>query len=418
VKRLPVPGRRIRAVQVITTPASHAAVPVERTWPGLYLGEWGGAPVCAGPQTAALVLGPPRSGKTSSVIIPCVASAPGPVVATSTKTDVVAVTGHVRHKVGTCWVFDPSASLETPEGCRPATWTPVTGCEDWDTALARATALTGAARPAGDDHEAPHWRERAEALLAALLHAADVESFTILAVLQWVLRHDTGHPLDILERHGPTPVAADVLKGIAKTELRERSGIFSTAAGVLSAYRSANVLEAAKVPTFDPDAFVRSRDTLYICAPAITQARFAPLPLLPEIVSEGGGQGLITLACLQDLAQARVRWGQAAEGFLSLFGTKLILPGIGDMRTLQAVSALAGEYDRVYRTGSETHGGLFTPKTYTTSWNMHRQAVLPPDAVAHGWPEHALAILGPNPPSWVHLTPWWTEPWLTHLRRP
>jgi hypothetical protein len=36
--------------------------------------------------------------------------------------------------------------------------------------------------------------------------------------------------------------------------------------------------------------------------------------------------------------RARARWGVAADGFFSLFGTKVVLPGIGDMRTLDAVS--------------------------------------------------------------------------------
>ena len=67
---------------------------------------------------------------------------------------------------------------------------------------------------------------------------------------------------------------------------------------------------------------------------------------LPQIASEGGGQGLTLLAALQDLSQARARWGKAADGFLTLFGTKLILPGIADTTTLEAVSTMLGEYDR------------------------------------------------------------------------
>jgi len=74
-------------------------------------------------------------------------------------------------------------------------------------------------------------------------------------------------------------------------------------------------------------------------------ANVAPLPDLPAMVSEGGGQGLLTMACLQDLSQARVRWGKAADGFFSLFGTKVLLPGIGDLPTLEAVSRLAGQAD-------------------------------------------------------------------------
>ncbi|MBV9817287.1 MAG: TraM recognition domain-containing protein [Solirubrobacterales bacterium] len=48
----------------------------------------------------------------------------------------------------------------------------------------------------------------------------------------------------------------------------------------------------------------------------------------------------------QDLSQARHRWGAQADGFLTLFGTKLLLTGIADPRTLEAVSVMLGEYDR------------------------------------------------------------------------
>ena len=182
-------------------------------------------------------------------------------------------------------------------------------------------------------------------------------------------------------------VALDVLAGIAGTEERERSGIFSTAAGSLSAYRSARALQLAERSNFDPAHFPVGADTIYVCAPARYQAlmapvvvafleqvraatyraaaegalrlpvtlvldevaNVAPLPDLPAMVSEGGGQGLLTLACLQDLSQARTRWGPAADGFFSLFGTKVLFPGIGDMRTLDAVSRLAGQGDVAVR---------------------------------------------------------------------
>jgi hypothetical protein len=51
----------------------------------------------------------------------------------------------------------------------------------------------------------------------------------------------------------------------------------------------------------------------------------------------------LVLACLQDLSQARYRWGTQADGFLTLFTHKLVLPGIADTTTLRAISDLAGE---------------------------------------------------------------------------
>ena len=89
-------------------------------------------------------------------------------------------------------------------------------------------------------------------------------------------------------------------------------------------------------------------------------ANIAPIPSLPAIASEGGGQGLQLLACFQDLTQARRRWGDQADGFLTLFGIKIILPGVGDPRTLHAISTMVDRDDRSppgpTATDHQTHG--------------------------------------------------------------
>lgn len=61
-------------------------------------------------------------------------------------------------------------------------------------------------------------------------------------------------------------------------------------------------------------------------------ANTAPIPL-PNVASEAGGQGLHLVVGFQDLSQARTRWGQAADGFLTLFPEKLILSGMNDRST-------------------------------------------------------------------------------------
>lgn len=103
---------------------------------------------------------------------------------------------------------------------------------------------------------------------------------------------------------------------------------------------------------------------------------------MPQIASEGGGQGLTLLAALQDLSQARARWGKAADGFLTLFGTKLLLPGIADTTTLEAVSTMLGEYDRqvVSRTSD---ANLFSdPGKKSRTVSTQRTRVLSPGEVA------------------------------------
>jgi type IV secretory pathway TraG/TraD family ATPase VirD4 len=431
--------------------------------PQLYVGTDGCRLVWAGAQQALLVLGPPRSGKTSTLVIPNALAAPGPVIVTSTKPDVLRATLASRSEVGRCWLFDPSGTVEPPAGSSLVRWSPVQASLSWEEALVTARVMTASARPHGNLGESSHWTERAEALLAPLFHAAALASAShafsghsasghadagMRQVLAWVLRHDLQAPAALLAQEaGPGCVALDVLAGISITEERERSGILSTAAGVLSAYRSERALELAELPNFDPASFPSGRDTVYICAPARYQAlmapvvvafleqvrsatykaaaggtlrlpvtflldevaNVAPLPDLPAMVSEGGGQGLLSMACLQDLSQARGRWGRAAEGFFSLFGTKVLLPGIGDLETLEVVSRLAGQGEVVVRSVSGSAWWGPRPAT-TTTYSSRRQARLPVDQVHSLPPGSALVIGSARPPRLVALTRWHDYP--------
>jgi type IV secretion system protein VirD4 len=417
--------------------------PATTGWPGLYLGTGRTGPVWGGPQHHALIIGPPRSGKTTCLAAPNLTVHPGPVVATSTKTDLAETTWTRRAGRGVCWLWDPTGTITPPEGVRPLRWSPVSGCGSWDHTLARAHALATAARPgpaspAGHESEA-HWIERAQALLAPLLHAAAIAPAQgapdqqspapagsagarsgLEQVLSWLHRRDLVGPLGILESHGAL-LPADLLTGIAATEDREASGIFSTADGLLAAYRTDTALASARDPNFDPAAFARSVDTVYLCAPGTSQAQhaplivcllyqirsavyaarphppmlwaldelanIAPLPDLPATISEGASQGLVVLACLQDLSQARTRWGAAADGFATLFTHKLVLPGVADLVTLRQISALAGEMDVPVTSATRTPQGR-----WSTSTSPQRRPRLPLDSIARGIPGQALWI--------------------------
>jgi type IV secretory pathway TraG/TraD family ATPase VirD4 len=445
----------------------------------LYLGAGLHGPAWAGAEQAVLVLGPPRSGKTSALIVPTVLGASGAVVSTSTKPDVLAATVASRETRGRCWLFDPSGTVSPPPGVEPVRWSPIGGCTRWDDALLVARAMVAASRDGARHAEiGDHWSERAGALLAPLLHAAAVGGEELPTVLSWIDRRQAAPALRVLDETGAA-VAGDLLAGIAATDAREQSGIWSTASGVLAAYRSDAARATTMAADFDARRFCESESTLYICATgrhqalaaplvvgllaelrsaayeahgrAVTAGRprpaplvlaldevanIAPLPDLPALVSEGGGQGVLTMACLQDLSQARVRWGEAADGFLSLFGTTVVLPGIGDIRTLEALSALAGtgevEATSVTRPvpvpsrglGAAVAGRLLASATgrrplavaergtVTASWQ--RQPRLPVDEIGRGRPGMAVVVDERNALGWVRLTPWYAhEPWRT-----
>jgi type IV secretory pathway TraG/TraD family ATPase VirD4 len=383
--------------------------------------------VYAGTEHHVLILGPPRSGKTTRLVVPSLLAHAGPAVVTSTKPDVVWATVTARSRLGRCWYWDPSGTLPVPEGVEPLAWSPVVGCETWDEAITRAHALASAARPNPSMHDA-HWVERAQALLAPLLHAAALVDADLAAVLSDLHRRELAVPLSLLEDRGAHR-AADLLRGVANTDSRELSGIFSTADSLLAAYRSGAAINAARGPNFDAECFAASTDTVYLAAPAHTQAQhaplvvalldqiraavyrnrprpamlftldevanIAPLPDLPATLAEGDSQGLVVLACLQDLSQARARWGAAADGFLTLFTHKLMLPGIADFGTLRAISALAGDIDVPVR--SVTRANALLSRQFpqrSTTWTTRRQPRLPPDAIATSPRGTATLIVG------------------------
>jgi len=360
--------------------------------------------------------------------------------------------------VGELWLFDPTGTTDGGLGARRLCWSPVAAARSWDGALVMARAMAACSSVGKGTMNESHWTERSAALLAPLLHAACLDGRAITDVLRWVLRQDLDSASVILEDH-EAEVAGDVLVGIASTEERERSSIFSATAGVLGAYNSDAARAAAKDPNFDVPAFVGSSDTVYITAPAHRQGLVAPLVVglleeirhatyerhrqggtefpvffcldevaniapihdLPALASEAGGQGLHLLCCLQDLSQARLRWGdQAADGFASLFQTKVILSGIADPRTLEGISLALGEYDRqlVSHTIGLSHTGLTGPGTSSesVSYSTQRQRTLSPGEIAKLPNGHALLLQGVN---WglVRLTPWHrTAPWAAVVR--
>lgn len=444
---------------------------------GSYLGLGGDGWRWSGREHATLVLGPPRSGKTSAVVVPSIAAAPGGVVCTSTKPDIAAVTAPLRRAMGPVLLFDPTGTVPALPGVERLHWSPVPACMLWDEALVMAGSMVdAAARAAGGSSRAgDHWTERAGALLAPLLHAAALQDEDMGTVVAWVDRHQAGPAQAVLDTAGAVG-AGDLLAGITATDEREQSGIWSTASGVLRAYRGEAALAGTRHPLPDVGALVASGGTIYICAAARQQqamaplvvgllsevrsavyadaarhtitgsppsppvlfaldevANIAPIPDLPSMVSEAGGQGLTVLACLQDLSQARRRWGTEADGFLSLFGATAVLPGIGDVPTLSALSALAGDVDVVHRSVSgpvdgrrraaATIGRLLlgpgvgrTPPPPSATFSTSRRRRLPVDAIARGRVGSALVLDERNQPQWIRLTPWFaTEPWLGAL---
>jgi len=439
------------------TPGEAVRAEVARLGGGAYLGVGrSGSWVLADPESAVMVLGPPRSGKTSAAMIPAVMGASGAVIATSTKPEVMRATVAARSEVGQAWLFDPTASeRQLPDGVRRLSWSPVAAASSWDEALVIARAMTACTRVGAGTTNESHWTERAAALLAPLLYAANLTDRPISEVLRWTLRQELAPARAVLV-DCETEIAPDVLDGIELTDARERSSIFSATAGVLAAYNADAVRATAAHPNFDPVRFSSSADTIYITAPEHRQGLCAPLTVglleqirhavydraadeaidgpvmlwaldevaniapihdLPALVSQAGGQMLQVMVGLQDLSQARSRWGaEAADGFMSLFQTKAVLSGIGDSRTLESISLALGEYDRRVVSsslGTSESDEWFSPHHYneSVSYQSQRQRILTPGEIAKLPPGQGLLLRGMD---WglIGLTRWFeSEPW-------
>ncbi|MCU1493102.1 MAG: hypothetical protein JWO62_866 [Acidimicrobiaceae bacterium] len=442
----PSPRPRALDAQALAVAASRAA------GHALYLGRGRDGPAFAPPEHCVLVVGPPRSGKTTGVVVPNVLAASGSVLVASTKPDILLATVAARERLGPCLLFDPSGKITAPPGVEVVGWSPLTSSLEWDAAVLTAEAMVGAARPASDLGDAAHWTERAGALLACVLHAAALDGASIDAVVSAVNRHEADRYLTVLARNG-ADLALDLLSGIMATDGREQSGIWSTASGVLAGYRTAASLASARARPLDPAELVGTRATLYLAASSEHQRHVAPLvaglvrdvrsaaythaaargtggrapqplnrgtvpavdgrdaPLLlildelagiaplhdlPTLVAEGASQGLLTLACLQDLSQARARWGTAADGFLTLFGTKIVLPGIGDIKTLEALSLLAGEHE-VPRVSTTRSSGLLRRGPGSRTLSTTRMRRLPPELIANAPSGTAIVFVGTKP---------------------
>ncbi|MHB1891433.1 MAG: type IV secretory system conjugative DNA transfer family protein [Acidimicrobiales bacterium] len=451
---------------------------------GIYLGAAQGGMAFAPQSTSVAALGPTRTGKTSCVVVPAVLAAPGAVASTSTKTDVLELTYRARMHNGPCFLYDPTGTTSAPPGVELLHWSPLAACRTWSGASFTATNMAAAARAApnapyskGGHGNDPHWVERATAMLAVLMHAAASADLQMATVVSWVDTRRAAPGFEILEgaRLEGTELdklASDLMTGLASTEQRELSGIWSTTSELLTAYRTREALDSTVGADFDPRGFLDARGTLYVCAtgrhqafaapmvigllneltsaayarfassPARTResivsaplllaldeaANIAPLPDLPAIVSEGGGQGVVVLACLQDLSQAEQRWGLDTTGFLAKFTTTVMLPGIRHVPTLQAVSTLAGEVEVLSRsvTTASPPGGWRRAgwgdiarrlsghpyQTSVTTSSVFRPR-LPVDVIARGRPGHALVLGDGARIGEISLTPWYaTEPW-------
>ncbi len=424
-------------------------------------------------DAGVLVIGPPRSGKTSGVIVPTVLAFDGPVVSASTKPDVLQATGAYRQTKGKLWLFDPTGTTEVPAGVTAARWSPLMSVKDWDTARDVASQMVKAEDRSQNSHSdaGDFFRGRSTDILTLALYQAhhDKTGFhAVLEVLGWTQEQWKEVREALEDRFADTGDQSDYLalgtaQRITAMAKKEYSGTIGTTANVLAAYQRTAGLKSTINPNFNPEAFVASGDTLFIVAggsymaevapiivalvDTITRTRYrhhlhspatarlllaldeianlCPLPAITSMWSEASGQGVTLLAAVQDMSQIKQRWGPD-HGWLSLATQKLLLPGIADHETLKALSEMGGEYEhhRIANSQSQSFGSAMNG--YPSISNSRSQSDHftwrpnnPIDRFSQIPDGHGMIIVGATAHGLVKLTPAHSHPlWAPQLGPP
>ncbi|MEU7033586.1 TraM recognition domain-containing protein [Streptomyces sp. NPDC046237] len=413
---------------------------------GILLGNLQGTKheVRMGFEDVAVAIMAPRSGKTTSLAIPSILAAPGPVLLTSNKAagDAFTTCLDAREQVGRVWSMDPQQIAHAE---RTMWWNP----------LADAKTLDGAGRLAGHflaasvdaSQQGDFWSKAGSNILSQLFLAAALDERPITDVMQWLAFPADRTPLDILRDHKFTAVASQ-LKGTVEGPPETRDGIYETARQYASALLNSDiaawVTPQKDIPEFRPAEFVTSTDTLFLlskdggggasaliaaCADSVMRAataqaeraggRLDPPMLaildeaanvckisdLPDLYSHLGSRGIIPITILQSYRQGQKVWGDAGmDAMWSAATVKVIGSGIDDPDFADKLSRMIGDHD------VETTSTSISESGKSTSISMRQERILPADAIRALPKGSALCLATGMRVAMLDLRPWYLEP--------
>jgi len=394
-----------------------------------------------------LLLGVQRSGKTSTVVVPTLLTWSGAAIATSTKEELVRLTARHRVERGPVWVFAPldrDTSWIRDLGLEAATWNPIASVTDCGSAAELADHFTAN----GKRGAAAHWYLSASNLITGLCVFAKERGGDMGSVLIALNRTAQADYVE-LSKVVEDAHASDLLMAHALTPDREAGSIASTARSCLGLWVDDRVCSATSNSEreLDLDQLLVEGGTLYLVAPAEeaercrplfsaliatllrkatlrarTQggvltprlllaldeaANFARIPRLAGYASSGPGQGIQLLLCFHDLAQIESGYGrEEARTVWNNCRARLLLPGQGDLVTLEHFSRAIGDETRTYRV---SHGNA--RNSSSSEQRTGRPLCSPDDLRRLGEP---VLVYSTAPPARLKLMRWDQVP---HFRR-
>lgn len=344
-----------------------------------------------------------RRGKTTSRAVPTILSAPGPVLATSNKRDIVDMTRDVREQLnGSTWVFDPQQVAGEEVSWY---WNPLSYVRSERHARELAAIFEKCSRPDEASQDA-YFDPQGKTLVANLLLAAAVGGHWLGQVHEWASEPTNTEPAAILKKHG-YKVPARALLATANLSDRQRDGLYGTALKICAFMEVGDTMEwvtapsewhawpgreiPAQVPEFDPYDFVHSTregrgQTLYLlskegeagAAPLVTALTMAvceagehvasrrrrgrlPIPMvvvldeaanvckdeqLPNKISHYGSRGIVIMIILQSYKQGAAVWGdKGMDKMWSAANVRVYGGGVDDMDFLTDLSKRIGHVD-------------------------------------------------------------------------
>ena len=429
-------------------------------YPGLRFGvTMGGKPLFGTWEDLFVVIYGSRSGKTSSVVIPAIVEAPGVVVTTSNKPDVVLSTMNFRKTKGQVWVFDPQDIAVSVDGLEPWMFDPLDMVRrdpnDMDSA-AKGLAdifLAGSRDPEGKSDA--YFEAKGSGLLSQFFLAAALDNRPITDVFSWVGDDNDRTAIAILEGHPQWAYLADDLRGTYNVTEKTRSGIFSQAqqmAECLGRFSARKWITPSDRRRFSPAEFVRSSgDTMYLLSEDTKGASVSPLttalvaaimqeaeryaiecggrlpvplvapldeaanvvrwPDLPKLYSHYGSRGIILMTILQTYSQGVNMWGKVAmETLWSSASLALVGPGVRDDEFLRTVENLIGEievWEKSTSSGRDYH---------SVSRQLRSKKILTVADLAAMPLGRVVLLPAKRRPAIITCEPWWERPWPKEIK--
>ncbi|MCX5036888.1 type IV secretory system conjugative DNA transfer family protein [Streptomyces coelicoflavus] len=345
VHEVPTPRAPQQAPLTSDTPAQETDHPSASLLKGERVGGWETTRA-----EGALHYGPRESRHSTAV--QTLRDAEGAALVVTSNPALWSETKDARAKLGPTHLYDPNHLCDTPARFH---WSPTAGCEDKQTATARAAALLAPVRPTARLDQAV--ADTAELLLRSYLHAAAIDGRTVRHVHRWSQGLQVQDAVRVLRTHPKAaPGSAGELEGSLTAHPERRDMAQQLTARALAALSTVNVREACTPHRSDAlalDSFVHEQGTLYVVGESIEDPRtsagamplltalvssvvergrrmaersssgrldppmtlvlddvaaVAPLPQLPELLAGGTDLGMPTLALLRSREQGRARW--------------------------------------------------------------------------------------------------------------